>query len=203
MIRKFVRHAPRLSFLSKPGPGGKWLLTALLLTCECCPAVDEHRLGRLFTTPEQRQRLQELRAERRQTLPGQDNAETGMRVGGRASGTEQTGLAPGTGSDAQTSPVVTLKGLIYRNGGTRIAWVDERAGAAAPEYRELETATAPGNGLAVPVLLDGKSVLLKPGQSYHAASGSVTDIARSSRQVAHDNEQPGPDEQPGAGETTP
>ena len=45
----------------------KWLIAALIIVSEWCFSSDEQQFGRLFTTPEQRQRLQELREEHRRT----------------------------------------------------------------------------------------------------------------------------------------
>ena len=188
---------PRVPAPARPERNGKWLITALLFMCASCPAADESRFGRLFTTPAQRQHLQALREEHRQTLPDRDNTVA------RNPGTEQAGASAATG--AQAAPVVTLRGLIYRNGETRMAWIDERdgdehRGAATPDYRELEVAATPGHEIAVPVPMGGKSIMLKPGQSYHPDSGSVTDITR---RVLQGNKQSEPGGKSGLKEPTP
>lgn len=99
-----------------------------------------------------------------------------MRVMTHNSGMQQTGLTSTSADGLKTPPVVTLKGLIYRNSGTRTAWVEERDGVAVPDYRELEAPARPDNEIAIPVPMDGKSVMLKPGQSYHPDSGLVTEL---------------------------
>jgi len=187
MIGKFTRSVPGQT---RSGCSGKRLSIALLLLCSCCLAVDEHSFGRLFTTPEQRQRLQELRAEHRQAQSGRDATQTGIRAGAPAPGAAQTGPAPALDSDAQASPVVTLKGLIVREGGAGMVWVDEHDGGTTPDYRTLETPATPGHEVAVPVGMDGKSVMLKPGQSYHFDTGSVTDLPRQSRRLPHGSTRP-------------
>ena len=156
--------------------GRKLMITALLLICASCPAVDEHRFGRLFTTPEQRQRLQELREEHSQTRRDRDDTSGSMSVMTHNPGMDQTGSNPTSAGASKTPPVVTLKGLIYRNGGTRRAWVEQHDGLAAPDYREFEAQARSDNDLAIPVPADGKSVMLKPGQSYHPDSGLVTEL---------------------------
>lgn len=156
--------------------GRIWLITAILLTCSCCQAADDHRFGRLFTTPEQRQRLQELREEHGQTRHDRDDVTGSMSVITQNPGMEQAGSSSTSADASKPPPVVTLKGLIYRNGGTRRAWVEQHDGLATPEYRELQAQARPDSELAIPVPMDGKSVMLKPGQSYHPDSGLVTEI---------------------------
>ncbi len=180
MIGKFTRHAAPDRVSKKP------LSIALLLICSCCLAVDEHSFGRLFTTPEQRRWLQELRVQQQPAQPGQDDMEAG--TGAAAPGAAPTGPAPGP-DRTQAPPVVTLKGLIMREDGAGMVWVDEHDGGATPDYRTLQTAATPGHEVAVPVGMHGKSVMLKPGQSYHLDSGSVTDLAR---QSPHGAMQPAP-----------
>ena len=165
-----------MSCVSPCRSGRKWLITALSLVCAACPAVDEHRFGRLFTTPEQRQRLQELREEHSETRRDRDDTSGSMSVMTHNPGMEQAGSSSTSADASKPPPVVTLKGLIYRNGGTRRAWVEQHDGLAAPDYREFEAQARPDSELAIPVPMDGKSVMLKPGQSYHPDSGLVTEI---------------------------
>ena len=150
-----------------------WVIAALIMIPEWCFSVDEQQFGRLFTTPEQRQRLQELREEHRRDLKRGNATEPGngeMSAGSRA-GTRQSGLYGEPGEPS----VITFKGLVYRKDGTGMAWIDAQEGSAALDYRQLQAGETPEEGSAISVPVSGKSVILKPGQSWHPESGAVTD----------------------------
>ena len=148
---------------------------ALFALCGYCVAADEQQFGRLFTTGEQRQRLQELREDKRRATLGRDTGAGRARGAGEArqSGMAQAGAAePGE----EGLPVITLKGLVYKKDGARMAWIGGREGAAAPYYRELEPGESHDNEAIIELPMTGKSVKLKPGQSYHLHSGTVTEL---------------------------
>ena len=149
---------------------GSCLLFALLLMSEYCSAADEPQLGRLFTTKEQRQQLQQARARHSNAAnrPPSSPAQAGS-------------LSEAATGRTDEAPVVTLKGLIYKNDGAARVWVGTQHGATALDYRELPATARPARATAVRVPVAGKSVKLKPGQSYHPDSGAITelgDIAR-------------------------
>ena len=156
------------------GRCGKWMIAAFIIMSEGCFSADEQQFGRLFTTPEQRQRLQELREEHRQTSGSRKGTETESRemTGGYPARHSKTGMSLGPDDPS----VITLKGLIYRNDGARMAWIKAQEGPAALDYRQLQTGEAPDDGFSVSVPVRGQSVKLKPGQSWHPESGAVTDL---------------------------
>ena len=126
-----------------------WLIAALIMVSEWCISADEQQFGRLFTTPEQRQRLQELREEHRRGQGRGNDTESGLRGVARRHHTGQSGAEMSGGQHAPAS--ITLKGLIYKKDGAGMAFIGTRE----------------------PV--SGESVKLKPGQSWHPESGVVTD----------------------------
>ena len=150
-----------------------WVIAALIMASEWCFSADEQQFGRLFTTPEQRQRLQELREERGRDLKRGNATEpgNGEMSGGSRAGTQRSGLSGGP----EKPPVITFKGLVYRKDGAGMAWIDAQEGSAALDYRQLQAGETPEEGSAISVPVSGKSVILKPGQSYHPQSGAVTD----------------------------
>ena len=141
-------------------------------------SADEQQFGRLFTTPEERQRLQEFREENMQTPGGRNNSGTATRAMARGDGAwqTQTGLFPGTEEGEGDLPVITLKGLIYKKDRARMAWVNAKEGTTALDFREPGSGRILDNEVSIRVPMTGKSVKLKPGQSYHLHSGAVTDL---------------------------
>ena len=167
-----VTQTPSITRLS--AQSRKWLFAALLMVSEWCLSADERQFGRLFTTPEQRQWLQELREEHTRTSGSRKRTETGFRemTGGYHARHSEAGI-PGAPDDA---PVITLKGLIYRNDGARTAWIKAQEGTATLDYRQLQSGETSEDGLAIRLPAFGDSVKLKPGQSWHPESGEVTDL---------------------------
>ncbi len=155
------------------GRYGKWIVTAFIIMSEWCFSADEQQFGRLFTTPEQRERLQELREEHRRTSGSRKGTETELRemTSGYHARHSKTRMSRGP----DDPPSVTLKGLIYKKDGTRMVWIKAQEGTGALDYRELQSGETPDDGFAIRVPVSGKSVKLKPGQSWRPESGAVTD----------------------------
>ena len=57
-----------------------------------------------------------------------------------------------------------------------MAWINARDGAAGLDYRKLDSGQLLDNEVTIRVPETGKSVKLKPGQSYHLHSGAVTEL---------------------------
>ena len=134
------------------------------------PATDAHaqsRIGRLFSSPEQRVELDRLRddtgsGEAREPVPVPDPV-------GRVSRPE-----PEHGSPAFA---VTLDGVVMRSDGHRVTWVNGveiAAGGSTPAGVRVETEAVPGGGLRIRVLRGGTGAILAPGQSVDQ-SGRVRD----------------------------
>lgn len=152
----------------------KWLIAAAIMVSEWCLSADDQQFGRLFTTPEQRHRLQELREEHRRTPGGRKGTgtETGEMAGRYHAEHSKAGMSRGP----DEPPVITLKGLIYRNDGARTAWIKEQDGTVVLDSRQLQSGEPFDDGFAISVPVSGKSVKLKPGQSWRPESGAVTDL---------------------------
>lgn len=152
----------------------KWLIAAVIMVSEWCLSADDQQFGRLFTTPEQRQRLQELREEHRRT-PGSRKG-TGTETGEMADRYRAEQSKAGMSRGPDEPPVITLKGLIYKKDGASTALIGTQEDPAALDYRQLQSGEPPEDGFAISVPVSGKSVKLKPGQSWRPESGAVTDL---------------------------
>lgn len=157
-----------------PRRGMNWMIAALIMIAEWCFSADEQQFGRLFTTPEQRQRLQELRADQTRGAVGGNDTEAGIRGMAGRHHTEQSRAGMSRGQRDPAS--ITLKGLIYKKDGAGMAFIETQEGPAALDYRQLQAGEAPEDGFAISVPVSGQSVKLKPGQSWHPQSGAITGL---------------------------
>lgn len=150
----------------------KWLMIAMLSMPDICFPAGDQEFGRLFTTRDERQRLQQLREENRDHAgsgsPEMDGSHNARQI--------QTGLARRQERTGKAAPVITLKGLIYSKDRAGTVWINGQDGDAALDYRRLESGEILDNEVSIRMPLTGKSVQLKPGQSYHLDSGAVTDL---------------------------
>ena len=160
------------------GVTGRGLTIAVLCALNVCPSAGEQQFGRLFTSQEERQRLQQLREENRRIPRSPDHAGTSTQeknINYHIRRT-QTALSRRPEGRAEELPVVTLKGLIYKKNKAGMAWINSPEEGAGPDYRILESGQIVDNEITIRVPVAGKSVKLKPGQSYHPHSGVVTDL---------------------------
>lgn len=123
-------------------------------------------LGRLLTTPEERARLENVRHHRSPEALSPD-----LEVPSEA--------AEENPEPAEAAGVYTLKGLVRRADGRHVVWLNDGNTLAGPTTAEgayVEVKNAGRGG--VPIRLPGNAgrVVLKPGQSYDAATGQLFDI---------------------------
>lgn len=126
----------------------------LLIPLMYCPLLDaayydEHSLGKLFTTPAERQKID---SENRSDVP--------QLVSRR--------IAP-------TS--VKIDGVIIRSKGKNTVWVNgnRTSGNRVVGGVKVFAASLSKNNLIVPVLVDGRTVRIKPGQSWSEETDSIVD----------------------------
>lgn len=133
-------------------------------------------MGRLFTTPDERAQLDQLRnsgAALPQASgggPGTPGVAGAAPMGG---GAGAPGAAAGAGTSAEAPPPpppepVQLTGMIRRSGGHTTIFVNDEARDARPA----------DNGKAARVRIDGRTVVLKPGQTYDPATGAVHEAGK-------------------------
>jgi hypothetical protein len=162
------------------------ILAALLLFAAAGSAGAQSfvTMGRLFTTPSERAQLDQARNSGT-TLPGAAGGPGGIGAGATSTGgaiapmaAGAAGSAPGTAgatagtdgsSGAATGPEsVRLSGIIRRSGGRTTVFVNDEAHDGHPVNQ----------GKAARVNVDGRSVVLKPGQSYEPATGAINEPDR-------------------------
>lgn len=165
-----------MSFVRRqlPKVAGKWLTIVILAIPGTCPIAGEQQFGRLFTTPDERRRLQESRDINRQLARGRKRAGT---ITGQMNGSYGNGQAQaGPGRGAQVDGVITLRGFIYKKDRAGMVWIDARQGDAALDYRKLGSGQVQGNEVSIRVPASDQTVKLKPGQSYHPHTDVITDL---------------------------
>ncbi len=144
-------------------------LGALALLAACTlPAAAQTTfttMGRLFTTPADRMRLDQQRnsADLRGPDPAGDNGSAQAAPAGMPVSTDT--LSPPPPPPAAPRPV-QLGGIVRRSDGSATVWVDQ-----VPH----ETRMPSPAGKGITVNIEGRSVRLKPGQSYDPATGTVID----------------------------
>lgn len=125
---------------------------ALLIACCAVTALVQAQppqLGRLFSSPEERAQLD---ASRSGTPPA---------------GTAQAPPAPPP--PPQPAPPLELNGLVQRSSGRSTVWLNQ-----TPQQEPHNQVS--GAGQLTLRLSNGQVVVLKPGQQYDAASGTVMEV---------------------------
>lgn len=153
------------------------LAGALPLLAEATDAHAQSRIGRLFSSPEQRIELDRLRDESGsgaapEPVPDPDPA-------GRVSRPEPEGGSPAF--------AVTLDGVVVRSDGHRVTWVngvETAAGGSTPAGVRVETVGVPGGGFRIRVSRGATSVVLAPGQSVDGSGRVRNGYERPSGAVA-------------------
>jgi len=127
------------------------LVLPLLIYCPSAIALDydERSLGKLFTTPAERQKIDSLKS--------------------------------GDTQQAQTQRItpssIRVNGVVIRSKGKNTVWVNgERAsGNQTVSGVKVLANSVSKKSKKVPVLVDGKSVRIKPGQSWSDDTEAVVD----------------------------
>ena len=140
-------------------------LILLALTAFGAQPVAADPLGRLFTTPQQRQKLDELR--RAET----DNPE----IQQGPSNLPQDAPAQ---VDAPVNPI-TVRGLVTRKGGRSMAFLNESntyEGDLASEYIRVRSGDIEGEEIRIYTPYGDDAVALKVGQTLEPSTGRIIDL---------------------------
>lgn len=165
-----------------PPCGRRRLPTALLLLAVSAPCLLPWRsaaadgLGRLFFTPQQRDRLDELR----------DTYVYGQ---------------PQKSRKAPTIQDVTINGVVLRSDGESAAWINGSpvfGAQATPEGVQVEADHSAGGGVRIRLPGGVDTVQLKPGQKIDLPDGRVLDAyqhlpTETSKKVFEGGDQPQPE----------
>ena len=183
---------PRRGALSCPAecePGGKSVARAAICrrggralagllgsaVLALAPAFDceaQSRIGRLFSTAEQRIALDRLRD---RPAVEQVVVTAALEPEPEPEPEPELALDPEAGRDAP-GLAVTVNGVVLRSDGHRLAWVDgveAGDGATTPGGAGIEVDRAPGGRVRIRLPERGVHADLKPGQTIDVARGSV------------------------------
>ncbi len=130
-------------------------VTAILLLPQ---VADAQRLGRLFSTPDERALLDELRRERQIVDPDPQVVETV--------------------TDTTSVEQVTINGVVLRSSGANSAWINGRqvdGGARTREGVRVDTSAAQGGRVKITLPSGAETIDLKPGQKIDVDSGVVVE----------------------------
>lgn len=126
------------------------LLVTLLYTPLICAAdYDERSLGKLFTTPAERSKID----------------------------SEKSGDVPQFTSRRVAPTSIKVDGVIVRSKGKNTVWINgnRTSGNRIVGGVKVFAASVSKNNLKVPVLVDGRTVRIKPGQSWSEETDSIVD----------------------------
>jgi len=166
----------------------------LLFACAAANAGAQSfiTMGRLFTTPSERAQLDQARGSGAAIAPGGAGGPGAAGGGGPAGGLGGAaggaaggagGGAGGQGASGASAPMagdgdagaapappepVRLTGMIRRSDGHTTVFVNNEEQPARPA----------GQGKSARVQVNGRTVVLKPGQSYDPATGEIRETGR-------------------------
>jgi hypothetical protein len=125
------------------------------------PAGSAQELGRLFSTPDERAILDEIRRDRDMAIP-------------------ESAPQPVATVEAPKVEQLTIDGLVIRSGGANSAWINGRPvsdGWTTREGVRVDTASGQSGGTVKFTLPSGAgTVALKPGQKIDVSSGVVVEV---------------------------
>lgn len=131
---------------------------ALVAACMSVPHdADAQRLGRLFSTPEERALLDELRRDRRIIEPEPQSV---------------VDIAP----EIPTVEQVTIDGVVLRSSGANSAWINGQpvsGGARTRDGVRVDASAAGGGQVKITLPSGADTIDLKPGQKIDVNSGVV------------------------------
>ncbi|MBI2994660.1 MAG: hypothetical protein HYY48_10860 [Gammaproteobacteria bacterium] len=138
----------------------------LLGTLNCAGAAEP--LGRLFTSPQQRKQLDDLR----DAIP----------EGEQIVAPEFRSVEPDASAvpEAASGSAITVKGLVRRGEGRSMAWINDSntyEGDLASQYLRIDSNDIQSGGVRISVPDQERPINVKVGESYNPASGQVADLA--------------------------
>jgi hypothetical protein len=143
------------------------LVVALFVTAISAPQAHAQRLGRLFTTPEQRSVLNEIRTQAQfaepELEPEPEPQTSNVTV------TEQESTGPSIAN-------LTINGVVRRRGGRTTVWVNGREIDRGDVTREgvlVESATRRSGDVRLRLPSGTETIALRPGQKIDIETGTV------------------------------
>ena len=140
-------------------------LAAVLLVGGARAADSDDDFGRFFTTPKQRERLDELRKSTSSIVINVKD--------------EELNLDQDVKKVEQQNNAIKLKGIVTRSDGKNTAWINDSntyEGDPASAITRVKEHEISSSGIKLDLPGDKKSVHLKVGEAYDSAAGKTDDI---------------------------
>lgn len=140
-------------------------LAAVFLAGSVMAADSNDDFGRFFTTPKQRERLDELRK-------SSSNIVINVRD-------EELNIDQDVKKVEQQHSEIRLKGIVTRSDGKNTAWINDSntyEGDVASSITRVKEHEITSSGIKLDLPGDKKSVNLKVGEAYDSAAGTTDDI---------------------------
>ncbi len=142
-------------------------LFAVIMLMFCIPTTNviADELGRLFTTPEERNMLEKLRHEEpMEVKPVEIFIEEPV--------VEEEEVKPDIGG-------ITINGLVYRKGGKSTAWINNSntyEGDLSNQYLRISTENIEPENVQIEIPESVTKITLKVGETYDPNADKVTDL---------------------------
>ena len=143
----------------------------VLLLCQSSWSAED--FGRLFSTPNQRQQLDELRKNQTDIKIEVTDAELAV---------DQNPIV-----ETAATGELRLKGLVYRNDGKNTAWINDSnsyEGDLSSQYTGVNEDSVDADEVVIEMGgADSGKLSLKVGESFNPADGSVRDLIQEPEKV--------------------
>jgi hypothetical protein len=139
----------------------------VVLAASAAPAANAQRLGRVFTTPEQRRALDEIRAQAEFAQPDVQAEQAREAVPIAAAAQQPSGPAISS---------LTINGVVRRSGGKTMVWVNGHEVEHGKLTRDgvlVESAQRSSGDVRLRLPSGTESIALRPGQKIDVGSGLV------------------------------
>jgi hypothetical protein len=145
------------------------LSLATLISVFAGSAQGEEPLGRLFSSPHERAALDQAR---------QKFDKNGPVIG--TNGTNGTNGAPGAPIEPRAADQITLDGYVRHSSGKLTAWINQTPQHDQEISQGIAVLKAGGRQTVSMQLPSGRKLNLKPGQTFDAGRGKVSEIYENS-----------------------
>lgn len=144
----------------------KIIYSLLFLTFVTTPVHAELEFGRFYTTPKQRERLDQARSSEPQEITVVPLIETNLQQHSSADAAQ-------TGSSS-----ITLDGIVYRSDGKNTAWINRSStneGNLETQYTKVAEKDVGANEVKITLPDNETSIQMKVGQEYDVNSKQIHD----------------------------
>lgn len=141
------------------------LAVVIFIGCSISFAVNAEELGRFFTTPMERQYLDQLKS---RGAPIVVRIEDDLNVGDKSMEKKQ-----------EINDAITIKGLVYRKNGKSAAWLNDSntyEGDVAWGYADVKEDNITPSKVQIRIGTQNGDISMKVGEKYEPASESVKDL---------------------------